>query len=116
MNSVINNMETVLIRWANPEALDVRLPAQEDWLLHRLDQTLLVLMGYLLFVLFGFLFLNNGNKSTKRAPKGKLSVGEKWAKEPFIFPAMVLYNATQVILCGYMVSEAFNGKQDRELG
>jgi len=80
MNSVISNLETTLIRWGNPEALDVRLPAKEDWLLHRLDHTLLVLLGYLLFVLFGFLFLYNGDKhviGSKIAPKVKLSVGEK---------------------------------------
>jgi len=77
MNSVIKNLETTVIRWANPEAVNVRLPAQEDWLLYRLDHTLLVLSGYLIFVLFGFLFLYNRDGRLIGSKKVKLSVGEK---------------------------------------
>ena len=33
----------------------------------------------------------------------KLTVGQKFASEPILFPLMVVYNASQVALCGWMV-------------
>jgi len=119
MNSVVNNLETTLIRWANPEALESRLPAKEDWMLHRLDHTLIVLLGYVIFILFGFLFLNNGEAHPflpRDKRKAKLTVAEKWNKEPLIFLLMVIYNATQVLLCGHMVMAAIQGKKERKFG
>jgi len=114
MNDIIKDLEVSLIRWGNPKAAKMRLPAMDGWLLHRLDHALAVLLVYAIFVLFGFLFLYNAKTGAKR--KQKLTIGQKFSKEPIIFPLMVIYNATQVGLCAYMVYQALRGKADRGFG
>jgi len=114
MSGIIVDFEEALIRWGNPNALEKRLPKMDDWLLHRFDHALAVLMVYVVFILFGFLFLydtKTNNQGPKR--KKKLTVAQKISKEPLIFPLMVIYNATQVVMCAYMVFEALKGKADR---
>jgi len=124
MNAIIAPAEAALIHWANPNAGEGSLPVKESWLLHRLDHALIVLLVYVLFVLYGFLFLYNDGKSEKMKEKGtakikgkaKLTVLQKFAKEPFVFPLMAIYNATQVGICAYMVVEAMKGMRYRKFG
>jgi len=117
MNDIINDLEVALIRWGNPKALESRLPAEENWLLHRLDHTLLVLLAYVLFILFGFLFLySRNNDKINPKLKTKPKVRQKCSKEPCVFPAMAIYNVVQVGLCAYMVVQAVKGKVDRGFG
>jgi elongation of very long chain fatty acids protein 4 len=117
MNHIINDLEVALIRWGNPKAIEMSLPAMNGWLLHRLDHALAVLLVYALFVLFGFKFLYNPKPKVVGAKsKLKLTVRQKFSKEPLIFPLMVIYNTTQVGLCAYMVYEALKGKADRGFG
>merc|ERR1719285_639090 len=66
---------------------------------------------------FGYIFSyseKGDEKNPKRKPK--LTVKQKFWKEPFVFPAMVIYNAMQVGLCAYMVVQAVTGKADRGFG
>jgi len=117
MNDYITNLEVALIRWGNPKAIEKRLPAEEDWLLHRLDHTLVVLSAYVLFIFFSFIILYSGKKDEKNPkPKSRLTVKQKISKEPLVFPAMAIYNAVQVGLCAYMVFQALKGKADRGFG
>jgi len=116
MNDVIKDLEVALINWGNPKALATRLPATDNWLLHRLDHALIVVCTYVLFIIFGFVFLYSGEgKNTNAKRKPKLTVMQKFLKEPFVFPLMAIYNAVQVGLCAYMVVEAFKGRAERGL-
>jgi len=79
MNISISNLENNLIRWANPEALESRLPARDNWMLHRLDHTLIVLLVYVILILFGILFLYKRDTTPllPRNKKEKLTVAKK---------------------------------------
>merc|ERR1719233_655376 len=118
MNIYISNLEVALIHWGNPKAMEKRLPAEENWLLHRLDHALLVLGAYVLFIFFGYIcsYCGKDDGISTKGKKPKLTVKQKILKEPCVFPAMAIYNAVQVGLCAYMVVQAAKGKADRGFG
>eukprot|EP00039_Didymoeca_costata_P018623 m.334257 g.334257 ORF g.334257 m.334257 type:complete len:304 (-) comp17320_c0_seq1:63-974(-) len=74
----------------------------KSWPLARLDDALVILGGYLVFVLIGCL-IKPSNPTKKPAAAKKLSVAQKFAAEFPVLVLMCIYNAAQVALCGWMI-------------
>lgn len=97
MNAFWTAADQAIVEFFNPLAKEpaVRAPVRNEWPLHRLDHAVYVASAYLVFVLLSMAF--KGKTAGTEAKK------EKEPKSSFIFVAMALYNATQVLLCGWMV-------------
>jgi len=83
-----------------------------SWPLARFDHAIGVLVAYVAFVLLAPLFVKMIFKAPAAVEKKvKLTVAQKISSEPFLMPLMVMYNATQVFLCGYMIKGAYDHYQ-----
>lgn len=85
---------------------------QSGWPLADFSTALYVALGYVVLVAVGFLVKNSAAPekalAKKPAAEGKparVSVGEKFAKEPVLI-LQTIYNFVQVALCGYMMVES----------
>ena len=109
-----------IVGWTYPPAIEPssRIPLRENWALSRIDHAFAVVLLYLTFVAFSLLFLKpkkgKAQEKVVKDKKRKKSVGEKFNEAPLLFILMVLYNVAQVLLCGYMVKEAFLGAKERD--
>ena len=110
----MNVLDKKIVGWTYPPALDPssRIPLRENWALSRIDHALMVVAAYLLFVTFSILCFKP-KTAQKKAKKEKKSVSQKFKETPLLFVMMVLYNASQVVLCGYMVNQAVIGAAER---
>jgi elongation of very long chain fatty acids protein 4 len=110
MNAMWTQLDADIVGYFNPLAKDpaMRAPVRNGWPLHRLDHAVAICIMYLVGVIAcKFLFdkpKKDGEKKDASEKKSKVSVSEKIEKDGLvIFVAMVIYNATQVALCGWMV-------------
>lgn len=116
--TLFEQLDRAIMRVANEDLVDPndRIPAREQWVLHRLDQAALLVAFYLCFVCFSLFFLYDAKAEKMKADaaekvkgmkKKKLTLAQKvQQKGALLFFSMVAYNAVQVGLCGYMVREA----------
>lgn len=110
MSAFWTQLDSDIVGFFNPLALDpaVRAPVRNGWPLHRLDHAVIICVLYLVGVI-GCKFLfdkpkKGEEKKDATAKKEKVSVSDKIKKDgAVVFFAMVIYNATQVALCGWMV-------------
>lgn len=108
---MFSELDTAIVTFFNPLAADpaVRAPVRKNWPLQRLDHAVYTAAAYLTFVIGCKLMLDKGCKAAASGDsagkkKGVVSVAEKIKKDGvLVFGTMVLYNATQVALCGWMV-------------
>eukprot|EP00933_Yihiella_yeosuensis_P042109 TRINITY_DN3660_c1_g1_i1.p1 TRINITY_DN3660_c1_g1~~TRINITY_DN3660_c1_g1_i1.p1 ORF type:complete len:735 (-),score=161.89 TRINITY_DN3660_c1_g1_i1:306-2510(-) len=113
MNKVWSDLDSSIVAFFNPLATkpEVRAPVRNNWPLHRLDHACIVAAIYVTFVVTCKLLLDKRKKGEASAAAGekkeKVSVAEKIKKDGIVtFASMVIYNATQVILCAWMVYAA----------
>lgn len=111
MSPFWKKLDADVVGFFNPAARDVTVRAayKNDWYLWRMDYAVAIACTYLAVVVSCKFLLDTGKKPTadKVAEKKKLTVGEKIQKEGLpMFASMAIYNATQVILCGWMVYRA----------
>eukprot|EP00933_Yihiella_yeosuensis_P038614 TRINITY_DN32542_c0_g1_i1.p1 TRINITY_DN32542_c0_g1~~TRINITY_DN32542_c0_g1_i1.p1 ORF type:complete len:332 (-),score=74.89 TRINITY_DN32542_c0_g1_i1:137-1132(-) len=110
MNAFWSNLDSSIVTFFNPAATNpaVRAPVRNDWPLHRLDHAVILTSIYVAFVVICKMLLDKGERPEAGAgKKEKASVADKIKKDGIVvFAAMVIYNATQVALCGWMVYAA----------
>jgi elongation of very long chain fatty acids protein 4 len=111
MSSTWSTIDASIVGFFNPLAKDpaVRACVRNQWPLHRLEQAVALSACYVAFVVVCKLLLDKGSKGVGAGAerKGKASVGDKIKKDGIVvFTAMVIYNATQVALCAWMVYAA----------
>lgn len=127
ISAMFDKLDSAVVGWVSPNLEDPRdrMPAREQWLLHRIDQVALVLGTYLLFVYVSYMFMYDKKKEDRkrkmyeidRASKKKravVSISQKIRNGPILFFTMALYNMAQVLLCAYMVKEAVLGALERK--
>jgi elongation of very long chain fatty acids protein 4 len=102
-----------VLAWTGNDDLDRSLHPNPDYPFMKFDEFALVVVLYLAFVAVAPVIVSAiWGATPPPAAKGKdgkpvkLTVGQKFASEPILFPLMVVYNATQVALCGWMVYSA----------
>jgi elongation of very long chain fatty acids protein 4 len=119
MNTFWTQLDSAIITFFNPLASDpaARAGVKNDWPLHRLDHAVYIAMTYLTIVVLCKLLLDKGAKAAEeKEKKAKASIADKIKQDGIVvFSLMALYNATQVILCGWMVYAAIAEKSRRGL-
>lgn len=108
MSPFWKELDASVVSFFNPLAKDVsvRQAIKHDWPLWRMDYAVSIAFAYLALIVGLKLLLDKGERPAPEERK-KLSVPEKIKKDGlFVFTFMAIYNATQVILCGWMVYRA----------
>jgi fatty acid desaturase/cytochrome b involved in lipid metabolism len=113
-------LDAAIVGFFNPLAADpaARASVRNEWPLQRLDHAVYIAVIYVAFVVGCKLTLDKGVKTTASSEKKTMtSVAEKIKQEGLlIFVSMAVYNATQVLLCGWMVYAALAEHWRRGLG
>jgi len=116
MNSVWTQLDAAIVGFFNPRASNptIRAPVRNQWPLHRLDHAVGIAALYLIFVVGCKLVVGRNTTSKGKTEKKKTAVADKIRQEGLIlFVAMAIYNATQVVLCGWMVYAAIREHRRR---
>lgn len=113
--------ENLITSFFNPSVQWATRP-QNGWLLADFSTALYVALGYVALVAVGFIVKNSAAPqkalAKKPAAEGKparVSVGEKFAKEPVLI-LQTVYNFVQVALCGYMMYESIRIAYNENVG